>query len=190
MAKVSSSFKTKFELVLDSRMGKALAQMENMSACAGIRNDPVNAFKARVNHYGGTITRRDTHLENVGTTRYGRAHLRSVRQETEIRIPERHFIDVPLEKDRWIFRWFEERVAEVLSGGRMRNIAAESTSIGLKGGVKRDLAEIGKKLAEAQIEAIMEVQPDNAESTIKKKGFNAPLIETYAMINSIKGWQE
>ena len=190
MTKVSSSFKTKFELALDSRMGKALAQMENMSACAGIRDDEINAFKARVNHYGGTITRRDTHLEKVGTTHYGRPHLKAVKLNTEIRIPERHFIDVPLEKDRWIFKWFEERVAEVLSGGRIRHIAAESTSIGLKGGIKRDLTEIGKKLAEAQIEALVEAQPDNAESTIKRKGFNAPLIQTYALMNSIKGWYE
>lgn len=190
MAKVSSSFKTKFEVALDSRMGKALAQMEGMCACAGIRDDEINAFKARINHYGGSWTTRDTHLEKIGTTRYGRPHLKSVKQDTVIRIPERHFIDVPLEKDRWIFRWFEERVAEVLSGGRIRHIAAESTSIGQKGGVKRDLAEIGKKLAEAQIEALTEAQPDNAESTIKRKGFNAPLIETYALMNSIKGWHE
>ena len=60
MAKFSSSFKTKFELVLDSRMGKTLAQMEGMSACAGIRDDPDNAFKARINHYGGTAVRKDT----------------------------------------------------------------------------------------------------------------------------------
>ena len=190
MARVNSSFKTKFEVVLDSRIGKALAQMENMAACAGIRDDPINAYKARINHYGGTIRRTDVHLEKDGVTRYGRPHIRSVKQKREIHIPPRHFIDVPLEKDRWIYRWFEERVAEVLSGGKGRNIAAESTSIGQKGGIRRDLEEIGKKLAEAQIEAITEAQPGNAESTIKRKGFDAPLIETYAMMNSIKGWRE
>ena len=190
MAKFSSSFKTKFELVLDSRMGKALAEMENMSACAGIRDDKINAFKARINHYGGTVSRTDTRLDVVGKTFTGRPHLRSVRHKTTFRIPERHFIDVPLEKDRWIFKWFEERVAEVLSGGRMRNIAAESTSIGLKGGVKEDLREIGKRLAEAQIEALTEAQPKNADSTVKRKHKDTPLIDTYALMNSIKGWSE
>ena len=190
MARYKSSFKTKFELALDSRMGKALSEMEGMAACAGIRNDPENAYKARINHYGGTWSHRSSKLEVEGVTRYNRPHVHSVRTNVTIKIPPRHFIDVPLEKDRWIFGVFEKEVAEALSGGRLRNIPAETTSIGQKGGVRRTLLEIGKRLADAQIEAITEATPPNADSTVKRKGFDAPLIETYDMMNSIRGWRE
>lgn len=190
MARFSPAFKTKFDVVLDSRIGKALAQMENMAACAGIRDDPINAYKARINHYGGTIKRRDTHLETVGTTIHGRPHMRSVKADTVIKIPPRHFIDVPLHKDTWMLREFEKKVAQVMSGGRGRNIPAESTSIGQRGGIKRDLEAIGKKLAEAQIEAVYLAQPGNAPSTIKRKGEDTPLRDTYEMVDSIEGWYE
>lgn len=190
MARVASSFKTKFEVALDSRIGKALARMEGLSVCAGIRNDKDNAFKARVNHYGGTLSRRDTHLEEKGISASGKPMFRLKAKTNIIRIPERHFIDVPLEKDSWALSDFEKKVAKIMSGGRTRNIAAESTSIGQKGGVVKDLLEIAKKLADAQINAVYAAHPENTESTAKKKGFNAPLRETYEMVDSIEGWVE
>ena len=189
MARYSSAFTTKFEVALDSRIGRALANMENMSACAGILNDPENAFKARVNHYGGHITKRKE-WRVVGHFKDGRDKLKLVDVDVDIKIPERHFIDVPLEKDSWMLKQFEQKVAYILSGGRMRNIAAESTSIGQRGGVSRNLYEIAQRLAEAQKDAVYMAHPENKPSTEKKKGFNAPLRETYDMVDSIKGWVE
>ena len=189
MARYSSTFKTKFEVALDSRIGKALAKMEGMSACAGIKDDPDNAFKARVNHYGGVIKKRNE-WRVVGTRKDGRPRLKMTAIDHDIRIPERHFIDVPLEKDSWALRDFASKVAQIMSGGRMRNIAAESTSIGQMGGVSRDLLAIAKKLADAQVNAVYAAQPPNAEATVKRKGFDAPLRETYDMVESIKGWVE
>lgn len=189
MARYSSSFKTKFEVALDSRIGKALANMETKRVCAGIRDDEDNAFKARVNHYGGVIHQRNE-WHKVGVRADGRPRLKLMKVAREIRIPERHFIDVPLERDSWALHDFEEKVAQILSGGRTRNISAESTSIGQKGGISRDLKAIADKFAEAQKNAVYAAQPPNKDSTVKRKGFNAPLRETYEMVDSIEGWVE
>ena len=189
MARVASSFKTKFEVALDSRIGKALARMEGLSACAGIRNDKDNAFKARVNHYGGHITKR-REWRDVGVFPDGRQKMKRIETQRDIRIPERHFIDVPLEKDSWALRDFEKKIAQIMSGGRTRNIAAESTSIGQKGGVYKDLLEIAKKLADAQINAVYAAHPENKDSTVKKKGRDDPLRDTEEMLDSIEGWVE
>lgn len=189
MAVVNNAFKTKFEVALDSRISKALAHIGEQSACAGIHDDADNAFKARVNHYGGTIKRRNE-WRTVGRRKDGRVINKLVDVERDIRIPERHFIDVPLKSGSWALQKFEKDVAEIMSGGRMRNIAAESTSISQYGGMSRTLLHIAKKLAEAQVAAVYVAQPANAESTVKRKGFDAPLRETFDMVDSIRGWVE
>lgn len=194
MAKYNVSFSTKFEAAVDARIGRALAAMEGMSACAGIINDPENAFKARVNHYGGTITKR-SRLSDVGETRGGKRHIKLTTENVNIRIPERHFIDTPLNNDSYALREFEKQVAQIMSGGRLRSASkisgqpnASPSSIGQGGGVKDTLKMIADALADAQKNAVYAAQPPNAESTIKRKGFDAPLRETNDMVDSIKGW--
>lgn len=189
MAVVNNAFKTKFEVALDSRISKALSRVGEQSACAGIQEDPENAFKARVNHYGGVIKKRNE-WRQVGTRKDGRPILKLSPMEKDIRIPERHFIDVPLEKGSWALQQFEKDVAAIMSGGRERNIAAESTSISQYGGMSRTLLHIAQKLAEAQVNAVYAAHPENKPSTVARKGFDAPLRETYDMVDSIKGWVE
>lgn len=196
MAKVNISFKTKFEAAVDARIGRALANMEEMAVCAGIRDNKESAFKARVNHYGGVITQRKR-LQDVGVTKSGRRHIKLVTDTTQIRIPPRRFIDVPLEKGSWAVKDLEEKIAKILSGGRVRTVFLENgfrhdspSSFGQGGGLKTTLKMIANQLADAQINAVYAAQPDNAESTRKRKGFNAPLRETYDMVDSIEGWTE
>lgn len=196
MAKYNVSFSTKFEAAVDARIGRALVAMEGMSACAGIIDDPENAFKARVNHYGGTITAR-RRLQDVGETKGGKRRVKLVTDTKEIKIPERHFIDVPLKNDTWALRDFEKKVAQIMSGGRLRGPSkisgqpnASPSSIGQGGGIKSTLKMIADALAEAQKNAVYAAQPPNTDSTKARKGFDAPLRETYDMVDSIKGWVE
>ena len=205
MARATRSFESKLQIALDSRTGKLLAQMEGMAACAGIGADSgqkindvrFQVYKARINHYGGTFTRNDTHLEKIGTTGTGRPHLRSVKQTTQIRIPERHFIDVPL-KDSWFKRQFERAIADVLKGGRARTYQTvekarehdTSASLTQFGGPYGTLLAVARELASAQIDAIYAATPPNKDSTAKRKGRNTPLRDTEEMMDSIKGWVE
>ena len=197
MARATRSFESKLQIALDSRTGKLLAQMEGMAACAGIRDDVWNTYKARINHYGGTFTRSDTHLEKGGTTRTGRAHLRSIKSKTVIKIPERHFIDVPL-RDPWFKREFERAIADVLKDGKVRTYqtiekAREndvSASLTAFGGPYGTLLAVARELASAQVSAIYAATPENAPSTVKRKGKNTPLRDTEEMMNSIRGWVE
>lgn len=197
MAKISRSFESKLITALDSKTGKLLAQLEDMSACAGLKNDSDNVFKARINHYGGTFVTRHVSLRDVGA-KGTRRHIKSVVETRQIRIPERHFIDVPLEKETWLMRQFEKEVANILSGGKTRTYLTvkktrlndSSSSLTSSGGAYRTLYRIAQALAKAQQNAVYAATPPNAESTVKRKGFDAPLRDTYEMVDSIKGWVE
>lgn len=200
MARATRSFESKLQLALDSRTGKLLAQMSGMAACAGIGADSgqkindvrFQVYKARINHYGGIIKETRT-----STSRQGHSYTRKTVVAEERRIPERHFIDVPL-KDTWFKRQFERAVADVLKGGRVRTYQTiekarerdTSASLTQFGGPYSTLLAIARELASAQIDAIYAATPPNAESTAKRKGRNTPLRDTEEMMDSIKGWVE
>lgn len=172
MATINRSFQSKIDLFLDSRIGRQLREFEQMSACAGIRNDIENTYKARINHYGGT-----THRGGI--------------------IPPRPFIDEPL-KDTYLLGEFEDEVARILSGGRKREYTRiQGTVIGHRasqmtsaGGPSSTLKKIASSLVDEQRSAIIMAEPGNALSTIMRKGKDSPLRNTYDMFNSLKGWAE
>lgn len=201
MATVSHSFDTKIQLALDAKVGRMLANMEQMSACAGIKNDPENAFKARVNHYGGKYQRKFVSLKKTGEERYGRPVIHSVEKTVGVELPERHFVDVPLEKNSELLKKFEEEVMQLMTGGRARIPMTGATSgefaapgsqarLTASGNESKTLKAIAKALADAQVEALENAEPPNKESTIKRKGFDAPLRETYSLERHIRGWVE
>lgn len=203
MARATRSFESKLQLALDSRTGKLLAQMSGMAACAGIGADSgqkindvrFQVYKARINHYGGSIKETRTRYEQAGHK--GKGYTRKVVVARQNRIPERHFIDVPL-KDTWFKRQFERAVADVLKGGRARTYQTiekarerdTSASLTQFGGPYSTLLAIARELASAQIDAIYAATPPNKDSTAKRKGKNTPLRDTEEMMDSIKGWVE
>ena len=198
MVKITKAFDSKLEVYLDSRVGKQLAQFEDMAACAGIKGDSWNAYKAKINHYGGSLPYRRAKIQVVGHRANGKPRVRSVVTKKEIRIPARPFMDVPLERDTHLLNEFEKEVARVLSGGHGRSYTLvqgykekdSPSQMTSSGGPSSTLRKIAKILAESQRDAIMMATPPNAEATIRRKGFDAPLRETYEMFNTIKGWVE
>ena len=196
--KISRAFESKLQVTIDSKISKELAELENMSACAGIKGDAWNAYKAKINHYGGTLPYRRASIKVVGEKANGKPRVRSVVTKTEIRIPARPFMDVPMDRDKYLLKEFEDAVAQVLSGGHGRsyvhtgqNYVHDSPSkMTNVGGPKKILKKIANILAESQRDAILIATPPNAPSTIKRKGVDAPLRDTYEMYDSIKGWVE
>lgn len=198
MVKFSRAFESKLHVHIDSKISKDLAQFEDMSACAGIKGDKWNAYKAKINHYGGVLPYRRESIKVVGKKNNGKPHVRSVVTKKDIRIPARPFMDVPLEKDSWLLNYFEEEVANILSGGYARSYTIESgyktsdkaAQMTSSGGPRSTLKKIAETLAETQRDAILMATPPNAPSTIERKGFDGPLTETFEMYGSIKGWIE
>lgn len=189
MGRLAKAFETKLTMVLTEKIGRELARFQGGSACAGITDDPELQLKARINHYGGSIrktkavTRQFTHLESV---------------QVGV-IPERHFIDEALPKEPEDLQAFENEVAKILSGGKGRTYASngsatytsgQTTFAGGRRGPERTLLKIANEMANNQIQALLLVQPKNAESTAKRKGFNEPLVETGALLAGIRHWVE
>lgn len=185
MGRLAKAFESRMEQVLDTKIGRALAQFDGASACAGITDDPENQRKARINHYGGTIRKTQAVKRQF-------SHLESVQVGV---IPERHFIDHALE-DVGSLRDFEEEVAKAISGGKGRTYDGWNKTTGQttfaegRRGVERVLLKIANEMANNQIQALLMVQPENADSTAKRKGFNEPLVEEGKLVGSIRHWVE
>ena len=198
MAKFSKSFESKIDLFLDSRIGRQLYEFENMSACAGIKNDKWNAYKAKVNHYGGVLPYKRASIKQVGSHANGKPHLKSVWTKAEIRIPARPFMDVTLDRNSWLLGYFEEQVAQILSGGHARSYKIVNgyrtddtpSQMTSSGGAKSTLQAVANALADNIRDSILMATPPNAPSTVKRKGFDGPLTETFEMYDSIRGWVE
>ena len=185
MGKLAKAFETKVVMTLTEKVGRKLVQFENMAACAGITNDPENQRKARINHYGGTVRKKQVVKRQF-------SHLESVAVGI---IPERHFIDQALE-DLGGLRSFEDEVAAAMSGSKGRTYegwnktTGQSTFASGRRGPERVLLKIANEMANNQIQALLLVQPENAPSTQARKGFNEPLVETGALLGSIRHWVE
>lgn len=185
MGRLAKAFESRVTMVLTEKVGRALAQFEKGSACAGITNDPENQRKARINHYGGTIRKTQAVQRQF-------SHLESVQVGI---IPERHFIDHALE-DVTGTRDFEEAVAAAMSGSKERTYegwnktTGQASFAGGRRGPERVLLRIANEMANNQIQALLMVQPKNAKSTEKHKGFNQPLINTGELVNSVRHWVE
>jgi hypothetical protein len=88
-------------------------------------------------------------------------------------IPKRPFVDLAADRNNNWQKYVEEALGNVIDKNTSLKIEAEKVGV------------IAVKDMKAIIEN-KEILPMNALSTIKKKGFDHPLIETGALVDSIK----
>lgn len=190
MVRVARSFYNKIEAVSAKRIEAALENISARSACAGISENEEAARKAYVNHYGSLTkkvpARRWVDIPTVGIARA--SEIEDLQEE----------LKGMLRKSTGPTR----KTVEVFGGYGLTSVSSEMGSVFKKGVRARTIHNaIAEKMAQAQIDAIMftNFRPGptygndptvNAASTIKRKGFNAPLIRTQEMLNSISFWTE
>lgn len=190
MARFQKSFSMKLEGKIDARVRHAYAALENMAACAGIKDNYTEAQKARMNHHGWVMT-----------TKNG-----------QFQVPARRFVDVIINKTD--FAEIGEDIKNYIKNNlnaptdRTWTMDARKTKqgywdyvpvdvkqtkvFGTSGvGAKRLMNNIAKAMKSAQISVIgSERLPRNADSVIKRKKGNRPLLDTGDMRSSITHWVE
>lgn len=87
-------------------------------------------------------------------------------------VPARSFLREPLsQQNTLVFRLVTRMLQEAISGTASVEAGAD---------------KLGAELAQVSKNAVMTgIEPDNAASTVEKKGFNHPLIETERLYNAI-----
>ena len=160
-------------------------------ACAGIRDNPSAAQKARGNHYGEYYVNDKGYTVPIPARQFIWAALREI-EDGDMRFTADEVKDIlvktinqnpRVQKQEWssrgngnLYRETTQRALSPLKGGNFD-------------GVFKKLAD---KMQQRLVNAVMSVNiigPDqNAPSTIAKKGFDHPLVETGEMVESIEGW--
>lgn len=196
MATVNLSLTRRITGVLDSYMHAQLASLASTSACAGIRNNESAAKKARVNHHGAPATR-------VPARRFINAatmSLDGLDLAAELKKTIQEQIKGPVGRSQEKYSITRAQATRTYVIQRRGSVFGERAD-GTRHGPAMVMRKIADKLAENQKLAISEHKfapgptnggdpASNAASVVKRKGSNAPLIDSGDMYKSIKGWIE
>ena len=198
--RLNSSFSKKIETQWFNQLDSQIRKFENTFACAGIQGDPENARKARGNHYGEFETEDGVTYSvpprqfvfaatrDLGMGQYGeeikKIIINGIREDrlsphTQTTISQSKAQTDRFRRDTGIIR--DTQFAMPGSGTHGRALTTD-----------KFWERLSKKMAQNQRNAILSRNiignPNNAESTKRRKGFDHPLIDTREMLNSIKGW--
>ena len=194
----------KIAMYVGERVASQLAIINGVSVCSGIKGNPELQKRARINHYGGsgqrvTTVKRWEEARTAGGQK--RFRYRKVKMTLDFRIPERHFIDSAVSNgllgsaNRNIVEYIERalqgraRITESLGSSQQYTKQRESAfASGI--GPQRFLGNLGKLMLENQKNALRNVTPPNAPSTVKRKGANTPLRDTYGLYEGLDYWFE
>lgn len=179
------------------------------SACAGIKDDPDNANKARMNHYGWYRTYPSGETRHIPSRRFIEAAIhnfagdgvnqgwmnaseieRMLRKKinSRPRIQKRTDVSVPVPGQVYA------------TGAPVMKSVQRTTQRGLSPvkGKTKDYDEFFQKVADKMAERLRNAidtkniigDQKNADSTKKRKGFDHVLVDTMDMRNAIEGWAE
>ena len=199
--RASSSFSKKLEISVSKQLGRELARFSQLCACAGIRRSAKQARKARGNHYGEF------------TTDSGKTYWVPPRQFVWAATRDRQGASYSEEIKRIIIKGIHdnpkphtqksgwesvETINEVtgLKTTKFKQVAANAEHgtpvFAGRNGYEGFLKKIADQMATNQYNAIetrnIVGRKHNAESTIKKKGFDQPLVDSGEMEAAIEGW--
>lgn len=190
MPRFQKTFTMKLEGKIDARVRHAYDALEDMAACAGIKDNYTEAQKARMNHHGWIMVT-DKGMYNVPARRF----IDVVKNKTD-------FAEVGEEIKNYIMNnlraptpreWgYEKRRTKTGQEEYTIVDTAQTKALGNKGiGAKRLMNNISKLMKDAQVSVIgSERLPRNAPSVIRRKKGNKPLLDTGDMRASITHWVE
>lgn len=195
---------TKIAFFAGERVASALNAINGTSVCSGIKGDSDLQKKARINHFGGsgerttTVKRWESSVTASGKKRF---RYRKVRMTIPYRLPERHFIDSAVSNG--MFGAANKNIVEFVQNNLGKGHARETTrlpdgslytsrreSAFAKGmGSQKFMGGLGAKMLENQKNALRNTEP-NAPSTVKRKGKNTPMRDTYELYDGLTYWFE
>ena len=198
MVRVARSFQTDISGKIDSRVRAAYAVLGASAACAGIKDSAEKdntevARKARMNHHGwvqetknGSVlipARRfvDVFANKLEFPEY-HAEIKAIIKENLKAPIEREWSYADRRVTRQGIRTWEATLVDV----------TQTQPFGTKKmGPRRLMNKIAEAMESAQLDVIgSDKLPPNRPSTIKKKGKNAPLVDTGELRSSITHWVE
>lgn len=190
MARASSSFTAKLDTFMDAYVQAAYDTLNDLEACAGIRNNPDLSYKARANHYGH-------HTPNGGYAP-PRVWVDAATRNTDAaekiaQVIKSRIVAARARFDGQVSAGYTETVhhveREVMTRGYSPSRPFDAAYT--RNGPRDIMQAIANTMAENQKQLILSwgVTPENAESTIRRKGADKPpLVWTGAMVKGIKGW--
>lgn len=190
MARFQKSFSMKLEGKIDARVRHAYDALENMAACAGIKDNDTEAQKARMNHHGWVMTTKNGQFQ-VPARRFvdvivNRTDFAEIGEDIKnyiknnLRAPEAREWD-------WAARRQPQGGYDYKIVDKKQTQVFGSASIG----AKRLMNNIAKAMRDAQVSVIGSQRlPPNAPSVQKRKKGNKPLLDTGVMRSAITHWVE
>lgn len=172
------------------RIVSAIMAIDGASACAGIKNEkkPGVAFKAKVNHYGAYNGKTESYdipprpfvssidgSINQGVADDLKASMKEIIQKPSTRVQAYNKVKGVLSRTS----------AHDASGKSLGWIKA----YGWTGSPQKVMKRVADRMLEQQIKAFDTVVK-NADSTIKRKGSEVPLVWTGELKKEIRAWTE
>ena len=203
MAQINPSLSGKLETVFDAKIKAAYKSLTNTSACAGLRNagDKYKNYTlaqiAKINHYGAIITREDKSWvlpprEFVTAATRGDTDLAEYMTELRKAIVEQIREATPRHYEHWSTPTSEGTEYSYTRDVQSRPFGGE---LGKHHGPFQIMQAIAAAMAENQRTAIYKHDfpsgaSSNAESTVKQKGFDFPLVKSGKLLTRIDSWVE
>lgn len=203
MVRYNISFTRKLTAEINVTVASALYSLQDVSACAGIRNNRDAAFKARVNHHGAPMTnvpaRRFVYdaTRNIGDQKFG-SEIAAIIKDA-LRTPEVRRQTTTHYKDR--IGTLQTRTEDPRRDKPFGSFDPSNRNSMLQRTPNRIMTRIAKQMAANQRKAIAERAyisaanngndpAHNTPRVAKHKGFDWPLVDSGAMLNSVEAWTE
>lgn len=201
-AKELNAVTARISAYVGEQVRRQITALDGESICSGIRDNKELQKRARINHYGGSGIRTTTvkRWEETRTaTGQKRFRYHKVKLTLPYRIPERHFIDHAVSNGMFgsanknIISFIEDALkgrGRITSYGGDTQYTSQRESLFKRGmGIDRFWGGLGKTMLENQKNALVNTLP-NAPSTVKRKGANTPMRDTYELYNGLEYWHE
>lgn len=193
MATYGPRFQAKINAAFSAKISAALDRIAGMSACAGIKNNPESAIKARLNHYGSFAMR-------IPARRWvDMAEIYTAHSEEGAMLQD--LVKSMLKADTGPGYKRKIEILEDLYSTSTRYHDVIATPFTKGTGAARFMQTVAEGMKAVQESAILNTEfragPShggdpyhNAPRTIRLKGFDWPMVNTGAMVSSIKAWVE
>lgn len=176
-------YEKKIRVHLQKRLLDKLLDFSNTSACAGIKGDSETVNKMAINNFGSAsnnIPARPWVEAATGSdelqAHYGYELIRAIKRA---RLSDSSPARVQVSTNR---------IGEEIKTPTSEKLFSRA-GYGKQG--TRIMRELANVMARNQVDYInRHLATANAESTIRKKGFDKPLVETGKSVKSIRGWTE